>query len=151
MKIAVASDHGGFPLKKSLISFLQKKGIEVLDRGNHGTESVDYPDYAIEVAKAVSSKNADAGLLLCGTGIGMCIVANKFRGVRAAVVSDAFSAKMAKEHNNANILCLGGRVVDEDKARDIVSAWLDAQFEGGRHENRLKKIREVEDQNLKSS
>jgi ribose 5-phosphate isomerase B len=149
MKLAVASDHGGFSLKESILQSLKQKKIEILDLGNHGTESVDYPDYAIKVAEMVSEGKADAGLLMCGTGIGMCIVANKFKNVRAAVVSDPYSAKMAKEHNNANILCVGGRVVDPQKAEEIVRAWLEAKFEGGRHDRRLDKIREIEKKNLK--
>lgn len=153
MKIAIASDHGGFPLKPRLIQLLIERKIEVEDLGNHGAESVDYPDYAVKVAELVSRGQVDAGLLLCGTGIGMCIVANKFPNVRAAVVSDAFSARMAKEHNNANILCLGGRLLDSEKdaerASTIVAAWLDAKFEGGRHNRRLDKIREIERKNLR--
>jgi ribose 5-phosphate isomerase B len=149
MKLAIASDHGGFSLKESLIQSLKEKKIDVIDLGNHGTESVDYPDYAIKVAEMVSEGKVEAGLLMCGTGIGMCIVANKFKNVRAAVVSDAYSARMAKEHNNANILCIGGRVVDPKKGEEIVRAWLTANFEGGRHDRRLDKIREIEKKNLK--
>lgn len=149
MKIAIASDHGGFTLKQSVVTFLKKQGNEVIDLGNKGDESVDYPDYAVQVAEKVSEGQVDAGVLICGTGIGMCIVANKFKGVRAAVVSDAYSARMAKEHNNANVLCVGGRVVNSIKAEEIVQTWLEAQFEGGRHERRLDKIREVEKKNLK--
>lgn len=153
MKIAIASDHGGFQLKPLLIQFLKKRKIEVEDLGNHGTESVDYPDYAVKVAEMVSQGRVDAGLLLCGTGIGMSIVANKFPNVRAAVVSEDFSARMAKEHNNANVLCLGGRLLDADKdaerASKIVAAWLDAKFEGGRHERRLEKILEIERKNFR--
>lgn len=149
MKLAVASDHGGFSLKESLIKSLKQEKIDLLDLGNQGTESVDYPDYAIKVAEMVSEGKADAGLLMCGTGIGMCIVANKFKNVRAAVVSDPYSARMAKEHNNANILCIGGRVVDPKKAEEIVRSWLEAKFEGGRHDRRLEKIREIEKKNLK--
>jgi ribose 5-phosphate isomerase B len=113
---------------------------------------VDYPDYAIKVAERVSQGEADAGVLVCGTGIGMCIAANKFKGIRAAVVSESFSARMAKEHNNANILCVGGRVLESRESQDaesIVSAWLDAKFEGGRHDRRLDKIRDIEAKNFK--
>ena len=149
MKLAIASDHGGFALKQEVVQSLKKKNITVVDLGNHGTESVDYPDYASQVAEKVSRGEVDAGLLLCGTGIGMSMVANKFKGVRAAVVSDPVSARLTKEHNNANVLCLGGRVVDGVKAWEIVQAWLDAKFEGGRHERRLEKIREIEKKNLK--
>ncbi len=149
MKLAIASDHGGFQLKQAILQFLKKKKIEVLDLGNHGTESVDYPDYALRVAEMVSQGKVDAGLLVCGTGIGMCIVANKFKGVRAAVVEDTYSAKMAKEHNNANVLCLGGRILDAKKGEEVIEAWLEAHYEGGRHDHRLEKIREIEKRNLK--
>ncbi len=153
MKIAIASDHGGFALKVRIKEILQKRNIEILDLGNEGAESVDYPDYAIRVAEKVSKKEVDSGLLLCGTGIGMCIAANKFKGVRAAVVSEAYSARMSKEHNNANVLCLGGRVLDADQkiaeAEAIVTAWLDAKYEGGRHQTRLDKIAEIEKKNFR--
>ncbi len=149
MKIAIASDHGGFTLKKALINFLSQRGLETLDLGTNGTESVDYPDYAIKVASLVSQGQADAGLLVCGTGIGMCITANKFKGVRAAVVSDIYSAKMAKEHNNANILCIGGRISKPSQAEELVRMWLETPFEGGRHQRRLEKIQEIENKNLK--
>lgn len=155
MKIALASDHGGYELKKRVIEFLKRRGLSVVDLGNQGSESVDYPDYALKVAEQVSKREADAGLLMCGTGVGMCIAANKFKGVRAAVVSEAYSAKMAKEHNNANILCLGGRVLDSDseegavRAEEIVAAWLDATYEGGRHQRRLDKIEEIEKKNFR--
>src|SRR3989338_7854256 len=115
MKIAIASDHGGFQLKTLLLQFLKKRKKEDVDLRSHGKESGDYPDYAVKVAELVSQGLADAGLLLCGTGIGMSIVANKFPNVRAAVVSEDFSARMAKEHNNTNVLCLGGRLLDADK------------------------------------
>lgn len=149
MKLAIASDHGGFSLKQSLLSFLKNRKIEVLDLGNDGTDSVDYPDYAVKVAQMVSGGKIDAGLLMCGTGIGMCITANKFKGVRAAVVSDPDSARMAKEHNNANILCLGGRVSEPQKAEEIIRSWLEAAYEGGRHDKRLGKIQEIEKRNFK--
>lgn len=153
MRLAIASDHGGFQLKSRILQFLKKRKVEVEDLGNHDRESVDYPDYAIKVAELVSSGKVDGGLLVCGTGIGMCIVANKFPNVRAAVGSEPFSARMAKEHNNANILCLGGRVVDADKdgkrAEEILAAWLDAKYEGGRHDRRLDKIQEIERKNFR--
>lgn len=149
MKLGLASDHGGFQLKEALVKIIQQKKIEVLDLGNHGTESVDYPDYALRVAEMVSEGKVDAGLLICGTGIGMCIVANKFKGVRAAVVEDPYSARMAKEHNNVNVLCLGGRVLDVKKGEEVIEAWLEAKYEGGRHDRRLEKIREIEKRNLK--
>jgi ribose 5-phosphate isomerase B len=145
MKIALGSDHGGYSLKQSLIPFLQERDIQVADAGtNNGDDSVDYPDFAERVALLVSHGEVDAGILVCGTGIGISIAANKVPGIRAALVTDVFMARMAKEHNNANILVLGGRVLDEQKACDLVGAWLDATFEGGRHQGRLDKITELE-------
>jgi len=145
MKIALGSDHGGYSLKQSLIPFLQERDIQVADAGtNNGDDSVDYPDFAERVALLVTHGEADAGILVCGTGIGISIAANKIPGIRAALVTDVFMARMAKEHNNANILVLGGRVLDEQRACDLVGAWLDATFEGGRHQGRLDKITEIE-------
>ncbi|MBI2082559.1 MAG: ribose 5-phosphate isomerase B [Deltaproteobacteria bacterium] len=149
MKIAIASDHGGYELKKSLVEFLKSKKIEVEDLGTEGTESVDYPDFAILVGEKVSLKKVDAGILACGTGIGMSIVANKFKNVRAAVVADEYTAKMAKEHNNANVLCLGGRVRNVEEVKKIVSIWLETAYAGGRHDRRLEKIQEIEKRNMK--
>jgi len=151
MKIALASDHGGFQLKSQIVEFLNKRKIAVEDLGtNNGAGSVDYPDFAIQVAQKVSDGQVDAGLLVCGTGIGMCIVANKFKNVRAAVVSEAYSAKMAKEHNDVNVLCLGGRVLeDPKKAEEVLAAWLEATYEGGRHGRRLEKIRAIEKKNFR--
>lgn len=144
MKIALGSDHGGFELKQALIPFLQELDIEVSDVGTNSTESVDYPDFAERVALLVIHGEADSGILVCGTGIGISIAANKIPGIRAALATDCFMAQMAKEHNNANLLVLGGRVIEEPKAFDIVKAWLDATFEGGRHQKRLDKITELE-------
>lgn len=149
MKIAIASDHGGYELKRSLIQFLKERKIDIEDLGTEGTDSVDYPDFALLVAERVSQGKTDAGILACGTGIGMSIVANKFKNVRAAVVSDEYAAKMAKEHNNANVLCLGGRVRNPDEARKLVSVWLETEFAGGRHNQRLEKIKEIEKKNLR--
>jgi len=145
MKIALGSDHGGYGLKQSLIPMLQARDIQVADAGTeNAVDSVDYPDFAERVALLVTHGEADAGILVCGTGIGISIAANKVPGIRAALVTDVFMARMAKEHNNANILVLGGRVLDEQKACDLVAAWLDATFEGGRHQGRLDKIAEIE-------
>lgn len=150
MKLLVASDHGGFALKSRIKEFLARRKIDVEDLGSDSAESVDYPDYAIRVAERVSKEEADAGVLICGTGIGMCIAANKFKNVRAAVVSEPYSARMAKEHNNANVLCVGGRVLEEkDRVEEILAAWLDAKYEGGRHDRRLDKIKEIEKKNFK--
>ncbi|RII27254.1 MAG: ribose 5-phosphate isomerase B [Geobacter sp.] len=142
--IALGSDHGGFELKESLQELLKGRGIDVVDCGTDNGNSVDYPDFGEKVASKVSSGEVEKGILICGTGIGMSIVANKYPGVRAALVTDPFMAQMAKEHNNANILVLGGRVLDTDSARKMVSIWLDATFEGGRHQGRLDKITALE-------
>jgi ribose 5-phosphate isomerase B len=142
--IIIGSDHGGLALKTALNGYLQRRGFEVADAGTNGEASVDYPDFGQKVAETVIAGDAESGVLICGTGIGMSIVANKIPGIRAALVTDVFMARMAKEHNNANVLVLGGRVLDEQKACDLVGAWLDATFEGGRHQKRLDKIAELE-------
>ncbi len=149
MKLAIASDHGGFHLKSSLLQFLTSRKIEYVDLGVVADTSVDYPDYAAKVAEKVASKEVDGGILVCGTGIGMSITANKYKGVRAAVVTDTYTAQMSKEHNNANVIALGGRVLDEAKGVEVVQAWLDAKFQAGRHEKRLEKITEIEKKNFK--
>jgi len=140
----LGSDHGGLQLKDSIAVFLRERGIDFQDCGTFDAESVDYPDYADKVAGAVSRGEADSGILFCGTGIGISIAANKFQRVRAALVTDPFMAQMAKEHNNANILVLGGRVTAPEVGREIVAAWLDATFAGGRHQSRLDKISALE-------
>lgn len=142
--IIIGSDHGGLTLKSALVNYLKRRGLKVTDLGTDSDASVDYPDFGQKVAEAVIAEEAELGILICGTGIGMSIVANKVPGIRAALVTDVFMAHMAKEHNNANILVLGGRVLDEQKACDLVGAWLDAKFEGGRHQARLDKITVVE-------
>jgi ribose 5-phosphate isomerase B len=138
--VVIGSDHGGLELKATVSEGLRQRGLEVTDLGTDNGDAVDYPDFAEKVAGAVSRGEAACGVLVCGTGIGMSIVANKFPGVRAALVTDEYMARMAKEHNNANILVLGGRVLDGMTACRIVSVWLDARFEGGRHQRRLDKI-----------
>lgn len=142
--VALGSDHGGLELKESIKKLLRERGVAVVDCGTDNGDSVDYPDFGEKVARKVSSGEVEKGILFCGTGIGMSIVANKYPRVRAALVTDAFMAQMAKEHNNANILVLGGRVLGADQARDMVSIWLDATFEGGRHQGRLDKITALE-------
>jgi len=142
--IIIGSDHGGLSLKTALCEYLGRRGIEVTDAGTNSDASVDYPDYGQKVAETVREGGAESGILICGTGIGMSIAANKIPGIRAALVTDVFMARMAKEHNNANVLVLGGRVLDEQKACDLVGAWLDATFEGGRHQSRLDKITALE-------
>lgn len=142
--IVIGSDHGGLTLKSALGSYLARRGVEVTDAGTDSDASVDYPDFGQKVAEMVIAGQAELGVLICGTGIGMSIAANKIPGIRAALVTDVFMARMAREHNNANILVLGGRVLDEQKACDLVGAWLDAAFEGGRHQGRLDKITALE-------
>jgi ribose 5-phosphate isomerase B len=144
MKIAIGSDHGGYQLKTEITDFLKKRSIELLDLGTDSDASVDYPDFGEKVARAVASGEADSGIVVCGTGIGISIVANKIPGIRAALVTNVFMAQMAKEHNNANVLALGGRVIDQSQACEMVAAWLDATFEGGRHQARLDKITQLE-------
>ena len=138
--IAIASDHGGFELKEDLKIFFADKEIELEDLGTFNTDSVDYPDYGILLSRKVASGEFEKGVLVCGTGIGMSIVANKVHGVRAALVGDVYSARMSAEHNDANVLVIGGRVTGKGLAREIVNAWLSAEFEGGRHSKRLEKI-----------
>ena len=147
--LTLAAEHAGFEEKEKIKATLDEIGVEYDDLGTNSAESVDYPDYAARVAEKVSQGRSDAGILACGTGIGMSIVANKFKDVRAAVVSDEYAAKMAKEHNNANILCLGGRIRNPEEAKRLVSVWLETQYAGGRHDRRLEKIREIEKKNLK--
>jgi len=142
--IVIGSDHGGLNLKAALKSYLDRRGFAVSDAGTDNEASVDYPDFGQKVAELVAAGGAELGILICGTGIGMSIAANKVPGIRAALVTDVFMARMAREHNNANILVLGGRVLDEQKACDLAGAWLDATFEGGRHQGRLDKISEIE-------
>ncbi len=144
MKIAIGCDHGGVNLKKSVIEHLQQKGIEVKDFGTYTEESCDYPEYGQKVAEEVVSKNYDFGIVICGTGIGISISANKVPGARAALCHDTFSAHATREHNNANILALGARVIGTGLALDIVDTFLGATFEGGRHERRIDKISEIE-------
>ena len=142
--IVIGSDHGGLNLKAALKSYLNRRGIDIIDAGTDNDDSVDYPDFGLMVAEMVVSGAVESGILICGTGIGMSITANKVSGIRAALVTDVFMARMAKEHNNANILVLGGRVLDEQNACTLVGAWLDASFEGGRHQGRLDKIAAIE-------
>lgn len=144
MKIAIGCDHGGIVLKDAIIDYLKKENIDFDDYGTFCTESCDYPDYAVMVADSIVSGKADKGVLLCGTGIGITIAANKVKGIRAAVVSDEFSAAACAEHNNANILGLGGRIVSPEKAVKLLDIWLKTPFAGGRHQRRIDKITEIE-------
>lgn len=142
--IALGCDHGGYKLKESIKKHLEKQGICYKDFGTYSEESVDYPKYALAVAESVKSGECENGILCCGTGVGISIVANKVPGIRAAVVGDCFTAQATKEHNNSNIICLGERVVGEGLALLIVDTWLTANFIGGRHETRLSQIEEIE-------
>jgi len=144
MKLALGCDHGGFQLKEAIKKHLEQKNIEVEDYGTYSKDSVNFPVYATKVGHAVASGTSDLGILCCGTGIGMSIAANKIDGVRAAVVSDTFSAQATREHNNSNVLCLGERVVGEGLALLIVDTWLNADFQGGRHQERIDQVTEIE-------
>ena len=145
MKIAIGSDHAGFGLKEDVLALLKGSHHEVVDCGTNTTASVDYPDFGEKVSRMVSLGDADRGILICGTGIGMSMVANKFPNVRAALCNDLFSAKMSRLHNDANVLVLGGRIIGKDLAAEIVRTWLDTAFEGERHMRRLQKIKKIED------
>jgi ribose 5-phosphate isomerase B len=144
MRVIIGSDHGGFRLKQEIRSWLEEMGIPYEDVGCDCPDSADYPDYALPVAERVGKGEFDRGILVCGTGIGMSIAANKVKGVRCAVVSDEFSARMSREHNNANVLALGERVVGPGLAREIVRTWLTTEFAGGRHQRRVEKIGAME-------
>lgn len=143
-KILIASDHAGFELKSKLAAVLTDWNYLVEDLGVDVPESVDYPDYALDLARRVGRGDAALGVLVCGTGVGMAIAANKVPGVRAATICDEYSARMARSHNDLNVLCLGGRVLGPDRATAILRAWLDSTFEGGRHQRRLDKISAAE-------
>ena len=142
--IALASDHAGFPLKEALIKHLNSRGIETIDCGTNSTESCDYPDFAVAGCCRVLDGDADLTILCCGTGIGMSMAANKLKGIRAACCSDVFSARYTRLHNNANVLCLGARVVGEGLAAELVDAFIDSGFEGGKHQRRIDMITELE-------
>jgi ribose 5-phosphate isomerase B len=149
MRVGLACDHGGFGLKEELKTFLKSMGIDPVDLGCFDENSVDYPDFGIQVAEKVSRGELEKGILICGTGIGMSIVANKFPGVRAALVHELYSARCSREHNDANILVLGGRVVGSGLAKEIVKVWLETPFSGGRHQGRIEKITGLERKNFK--
>lgn len=144
MKIAVANDHAAVKMKNEIISFVKDLGYDVLNFGTDSEESCDYPIYGEKVANAVVNGEADCGILICGTGVGISIAANKVKGVRAAVCSDVTTARLVKEHNNANIIAFGARIVGAELAKDIVKAYLEAEFLGGKHERRINMISEIE-------
>lgn len=144
MKIVLASDHGGFQLKEAIKEHLNNSEHEIIDIGVYNTDSVDYPDYGKRAAEMVADKEVDKGIIICGTGIGISIAANKVKGIRCALCTNEFMARMSRMHNNANMLALGERVIGKGVALDIVDTWLLTEFEGGRHENRVNKLMDIE-------
>jgi ribose 5-phosphate isomerase B len=140
VKVALGCDHAGLVLKPAVLHELSARDLQVIDLGTNGAASVDYPDFAVAVSDMVSSGEADRGVLMCGTGIGMCMVANRFEGVRAALVHDEFTTEMSRRHNNANVICLGGRVLSAEVAARLVRLWLETSFEAGRHQKRVDKV-----------
>ena len=144
VRIIIGSDHAGFALKETVKSYLSSAGYRVFDAGTHREESVDYPDYGVLAAERVSSGEFEKGILICGSGVGMAIVANKFPGIRAAVCLDEETARLSRQHNDSNILVLAGRKTEPAAAERIIKAWMETPFEGGRHQMRLDKIRQIE-------
>lgn len=144
MKIAIGCDHGGLEHKDAIVAHLKERGFEVKDSGIYENHSVDYPDIAVKVCADITSGECERGILVCGTGIGMSLAANKVKGIRAAAVSEHFSAKYTRLHNNSNVLCLGGRVIGVGTALELVDLFVDTEFEGGRHENRVNKVMAIE-------
>lgn len=144
MRISVGADHRGFPLKQQLVPWLKSQGHDVTDEGTTQATSVDYPDYAAKVAHKVSNGQADRGILVCATGVGMCITANKVHGVRATTVADEYVARLSRQHNDVNVICLSGDRLDEQATQRIVATWLETEFEGGRHAIRVEKIAQLE-------
>jgi ribose 5-phosphate isomerase B len=140
MKIIVGADHAGYPMKEKVKAFLQDRGVTVEDVGTHSEESVDYTDFGKAVASKVSDGTFQRGILICGTGLGMSMVANRFRGVRAALANDLFSAIMSRRHNDSNVLAMGGRLIGDALALQLVETWLETPFDGGRHQRRLEKM-----------
>lgn len=147
--ISLGCDHGGYQLKETIKKSFEEKGIEYKDYGTYSKESVDYPQFALAVAESVANGESERGIICCGTGIGVSVVANKVPGIRAAVVGDVFSARATKQHNNTNVLCLGERVIGEGLALIIVDEWLNTEFEGGRHQSRIDLISKIEEKYYK--
>jgi ribose 5-phosphate isomerase B len=143
-RLVIASDHAGYDLKQGIIKFLKDEGVEAVDFGPQNADSVDYPDYGIKVAKAVVKREFERAIIICGTGIGMSIVVNRFPGIRGTLCGDVYTAKLCREHNDSNILILGGRVVGVGLAGEIVKTWMHTPFEGGRHKKRLDKIDQID-------
>ena len=148
MKIGIANDHGGFILKSALVKYLEEQNYEVVDFGSDSGEIVRYPYYAAKVARAIQNNEVDRGILICSTGIGMSIAANKYKGIRAAVCYSSYQAKMTAAHNRSNVLCLGGRCVGDFEAIDFLEKWLSTEYEGGRHNISLGLIEEIESHNV---
>ncbi|EHJ07568.1 ribose 5-phosphate isomerase B [Staphylococcus simiae] len=144
MKIGIGNDHVGIELKPIIKSYLEELGYEVIDFGAHSNERTDYPEYGKTVGEAVINNKVDLGILICGTGVGISIAANKVKGIRAVVCSDPYTAKLSREHNNTNVLAFGSRVIGSELAKMIVREWLEAEFEGGRHQNRINSIADIE-------
>lgn len=142
-KVALASDHGGYQLKSEILEYLKTKNYEIVDLGPDSEESVDYPEYGAKAAKAVNDNVVDCAIIMCGSGIGISIAANKFKGIRAALCFDAYTAKMCRLHNDANIMAIGGRITTMDRAKDMVDLFLETEFEGGRHQRRIDKLDEL--------
>jgi len=149
MQIGLACDHAGFELKEELKAFLKSLGVKAIDMGTFNEDSVDYPDFGVLVTEKVSRGELEKGILICGTGIGMSMVANKFPRIRAAVANDLYSSRCSREHNDANILIIGGRIVGKDLAKEIVKVWLETPFAGGRHKRRIEKIEALEKEKFK--
>jgi ribose 5-phosphate isomerase B len=145
VKLAIGCDHAGFGLKEEVVGLLRDLHVDIVDCGTNGTTSVDYPDFGKKVSRLVSSGEIEKGILICGTGLGMSMVANKFPNVRASLCNDLFTARMSRLHNDANILVMGGRIIGKDLAAEIVKIWISTPFEGDRHMRRLNKIREIEE------
>lgn len=145
MKLGISSDHGGFELKEHIKEYLKEENIEYIDYGTYSLDSVDYPDYGEKLARALVEGEVDRGITICGTGIGISITCNKVKGIRCALVNDTFSARMSKEHNDANIIALGARVIGKDLAIELVSTWLNSKFAGDRHKRRIDKIAAIEE------
>jgi len=147
MIIPIASDHAGYEAKEKVKKILEELGHMPVDFGTHSDDSVDYPEFAVQVAEKVDDGENELGILICGSGQGMCMTANKYQNVRAALVYDEGSARLSREHNNANVMCLPGRQLDDDQLKDFVKTWLEAKFDGGRHERRINKIQDLTDKN----
>jgi ribose 5-phosphate isomerase B len=147
MIIPIASDHAGYEAKEKVKKILEDLGHMPVDFGTHSEDSVDYPEFAVQVAEKIDDGENDLGILICGSGQGMCMTANKYQNVRAALVYDEDSARLSREHNNANVMCLPGRQLSDEQLKDFVKTWLEAKFDGGRHERRINKIQDLTDKN----